>query len=278
MPGMTDKPLPDYANELTAFHEAFEDDLRAVVHSLPISPTMKVLDVGCGDGFYMGLLAERLVSPGRVIGLDVDKAFLNLARANLGEQKLQCDVDFVQGELAKPPAELDEVDLVWCAQSLYSLPEPVPALRQMAELLKPGGTVAVLENDTLHQILLPWPGPLEIGIRAAEYQALKQESKSPQKYYIGRRLPSVFAEAGLETLGFRTQGIDRRAPIDENLQEFLKCYLMQLAERVRPLLERKLLPEFEALVDSDGERWMLRDPNFTMSWINVLVWGRKPLS
>jgi ubiquinone/menaquinone biosynthesis C-methylase UbiE len=269
--------LPDYAQQLTAFHVAFEAELRAAIGALPISPSMKVLDVGCGDGFYTGLLAERLVRPGRVIGLDVDPNFLAVAREQMAAKDVRCQVEFIEAKLNSLPAECLDCDLVWCAQSLYSLPEPVSALRQMAAAVRPGGVVAVLENDTLHQLLLPWPIHLEIAVRAAELKAFSEESRKPSKFYVGRRLPAVFAQAGLEPLGFQTQCIDRQAPLSRHLEGFLESYLQRMHERVHPHIEPKFADELRELSDPASHKFLPRQEWFTVSCVNVLVWGRRPV-
>jgi hypothetical protein len=151
-------------------------------------------------------------------------------------------------------------------------------MRQMKALLRPGGMVAVLENDTLHQLFLPWPSDLELAIRAAELAALARESQRPAKFYIGRRLPSLFAEAGLEPLGFRTQSIDRQAPLDADLSHFLQEYLATLRQRVEGYMETVAYRELEALTEPSSSRCLLNDPNFTMTWVNVLALGRVPLA
>lgn len=272
------EPLPSYAEEIAAFHRAFAAELKGVVAGLPLTPEMRVLDVGCGDGFYMTLFAERLRSPGGITGLDISESYLKLARQNANLLNADCGVDFILGDLSHLPAASSDFDLAWCAQSLYSLPEPVAALRQMAAALRPGGILAVLENDTLHQVLLPWPSHLEIALRAAEFVELARQSHHPGKYYVGRRLPAVFAAAGLEPLGFRTQCIDRQAPLDQDLTQFLDCYLRRLAERVEQHLHRPQARELAQLIDPNHDKYLPRQPYFTMSWLNVLVWGRKPLS
>ena len=273
----TGEELPDYAAQIEAFHLAFAAELKAAIAALPLTPQMKVLDVGCGDGFYTGLLAERLLTPGRVIGLDVDPNFLAVAGRNPAVREARCEVDFVQADLANLPAECQNCDLVWCAQSLYSLPEPIAALRQMMAAAKPGGIVAVLENDTLHQLLLPWPIHLEIAVRAAELLAFSQESHKPSKYYVGRKLPAVFAQAGLEPLGFQTQCIDRQAPLDRNLEAFLQSYLERMHERVSPHIDPQVAGELKELSDPASEKYLPRQDWFTVSCLNVLVWGRRPL-
>jgi SAM-dependent methyltransferase len=241
-------------------------------------PTMRVLDVGCGDGFYLGLLASRLSEAGTAIGLDSNDAYLKVAADQPAVADARCGVELVHGELANLPLEPESCDLVWCAQSLYSLPRPVKALKQMSRALRPGGLIAVLENDTLHQVLLPWPSELELALRAAEFKTFTHASMAPDKYYIGRRLPAVFAEAELEPLTFRTQCIDRRAPLDGDLAAFLQAYLKRLAQRVQPHLPPAVASELSQLIDPGDPRYLLHEPHFTMSWLNVLAVGRKPLN
>lgn len=260
---------------MAAFHRAFAAELRAIIGALPIHSPTHILDVGCGDGFYLGLFAEHLTGDDCLIGFDINPRFLELAASNPIVRAARCDVRLVEGALDKLPLAPQSCDLVWCAQSLYSLPEPVSALRQMAVAAPAGGLIAILENDTLHQLLLPWPSELEIALRTAEHAALLDATRRPGRYYVGRRLPALFAEAGLEPLSFRTQCIDRAAPLDADLVAFLRSYLERLAERVGPYLNPQLVRQFDALRDPDGDDYLLRQPHFTMTWLNMLAIGRK---
>jgi ubiquinone/menaquinone biosynthesis C-methylase UbiE len=269
--------LPSYADQLDAFHMAFEAELRALVQSIPLSPAMQVLDVGCGDGFYMRLLAERLMKPGAVTGLDLSSAFLDLARRRLDEAAPKCDVDFWEAPLTAIYDRREQFDLVWCAQSLYSLPDPLDSVRRMAEAVRPGGFVVILENDTLHQLLLPWPTPVELALRNAEYRALAAETRKAEKYYVGRRLPLLLAEAGLEPLGVRTQASDRMAPLDPALEEFVRGYLADLHERTTPIVDDVVASQLAEYVLPDGPHYLLNQPHFALCWMNVLAWGRKPV-
>lgn len=268
--------LPDYAGEMDAFHRAFERELKILVESLPIRPGMRILDVGCGDGFYLKLLAEHPARPAAVVGVDSNAEYLALAREKQSQGKRACPIEVLSGSLAELPVGRGEFDVVWCAQSLYSFPEPVEALRQMSKAVVPGGLVIVLENDTLHQVFLPWPMHLEIALRAAELLSFAEESRQPGKFYIGRCLPRVFAAAGLQPLGFKTQSIDRAAPLDNELLTFVQTYLERLADRVRGRLDRSLLERFARLICPKGPDWLLAQPQFTMTWLNCLAWGRRP--
>ena len=154
----------------------------------------------------------------------------------------------------------DTFDFVWCAQSLYSLPEPVVVLGYLARVLRPGGIVAVLENDTMHQVFLPWPVSLELPLRTAELRALSEKTRNPSKYYVGRRLPAVFAEAGLEPLKMATRAIDRQAPFGKAEQALLQSYLEEVGNRVAPYLDASLLQKLRQLSDPESPQHMLRQP------------------
>lgn len=280
--------LPDYAEGLDRFHQAFFEELRAVIARLPLAAGMKILDIGCGDGFYTRMLAERLSSVndsasgrgGEVVGIDNNPDFLAVARrrcesaAATSPRISPCR--FVQNDLDRLAGEGPTYDLVWCAQSLYSFPEPVAALKRIAAVLKPGGRVIVLENDTNHQLLLPWPMESELIIRAAEFAALTAESKRPSKFYVGRRLPAVLAESGLEDVAAQTQAIDRAAPLDSPLAAFLQSYLERLAERITPHLDPCHIAAVLDLLSPESDRYLLRRPHFMCTWINVIACGRKP--
>lgn len=271
-----DRRLPAYAAELAAFHSALSTELGSLVAHLPCMSQAEVLDVGCGDGFYMERFAERLDARGGVTGLDVNKAYLALAQQRFATRGHACATDFVLGSLQELQQQWPNAfDLVWCAQGLYSLAEPETAIHEMAAVVRPGGCVAIMENDTLHQVLLPWPPALEIAIRVAEHKALRQESPRPDRYYIGRRLSETLANEGLERVCCRTQCIDRQAPLDEQLQRFLTSYLSRLAERAGPHLDEGAAEALATVLDPASKHYLLARPHVMFTCVNRLAWGFK---
>jgi SAM-dependent methyltransferase len=269
-------PPPDYAAEMKHFHCAFATELKSVVDLLPLTPEMHVIDVGCGDGFYMELFASHLDERGIVTGLDNHGTYLDIARKRLAANGWLCNVQFLKGSLNASPLPAGQADLAWCAQSLFSLPEPCLALRQISEAIHPGGFVAVLENDTLHQLLLPWPPRLELALRRAELAYLSEQEHSPDKYYIARRLPAIFVEAGLEPLNVKVQCSTRQPPFGEHLLAFLDAYLARLAQRVEGRLDHRVAREFARLTDCDSDTHLLRQPTTLIGWLNTIVCGRRP--
>ena len=271
----SEQPLPEYDNQLSGFHRAFERELQAIVNELPLSAEMRVLDLACGDGFYTSRIAERLGSGGFITGADISQAYLSEASVQVSRHDGRAKINFVGATVDRLPFPDDTFDLVWCAQSLYSLPDPVVAIGQMARVVRPGGLVAVLENDTLHQVLLPWPVSLELPLRAAELRLFVEASRNSSKYYIGRRLPAILAAAGLEPLRMTTHAFDRQAPLGEAEQKLLQCYLEEVTKRVAPYLNAALLHELGQLVDPGSSQHLLGQPYLTMTWLNVLAFGRK---
>jgi len=272
---MTERRLPSYDGQLSGFHQAFARELQAIVDELPIGSGMRVLDLACGDGFYTRRIAGRLGSEGSITGVDINLAYLAEARAGAPCRAGCAAIDFVASAFDRLPFQDRTFDLVWCAQSLYSLPDPVVAIGHMARVLRPGGIVAVLENDTLHQVFLPWPVALELPLRAAELRFFQERSRNSTKYYVGRRLPAILAAAGLEPLSMTSHAFDRQAPLGGAERELLQSYLEEVAIRVAAHLDPPLLHELRLLVDPRSSQHLLQLPHLTMTWLSVLALGRK---
>lgn len=267
--------LPDYDDRLNRFHEAFALELRAMIMALPLTPGMRVLDFACGDGFYARCIGERLDGGGCVTGVDINLAYVAEASEEAARVGLGGRTEFVVAAFDDLPFPDDVFDFVWCAQSFFSLPDPVSALRHMRRVLRPGGRVAILENDSVHQVCLPWPVHLELPLRAAELRSFASENANASKFYVGRRLPAVIAAAGFETPTFTTQAIDRQAPLGEPERALLQSYLEDVARRVAPFLAPSLFEELTRLVDPRSPTHLLRDKYLSMTWLNVLAMGRR---
>jgi ubiquinone/menaquinone biosynthesis C-methylase UbiE len=268
--------LPDYAPMLADYHRAYAVELRAMIASLPIAPGDRVLDVACGDGSYAGWLAERVGPKGGVWAVDVLPAFLERARRTTRGTPTSDRIQFVAGDLARLPFAADSFDLAWCAQSLYSLPDPVSSLRTIRRMIRSGGRVAVLENDSMHHVLLPWPVEIELAVRRAELVDFIEESDRPRKFYVGRELCEVFRAAGLVDCKKRTSATNRQAPLSAPERGFLEAYLRDLTDRAGPHLEPTIAAKLDRLVNPASEQYILGGPDLTVTCIDHVVWGTRP--
>jgi 2-polyprenyl-6-hydroxyphenyl methylase/3-demethylubiquinone-9 3-methyltransferase len=113
----------------------------------------KVLDLGCGNGFFSSLL--KLGSPARtVIGLDLDAR--KIAQARLLEKRLE-GLSFGEGDIAEA-AYPGPVDMVSLIDVLYLIPFDVQEriLRRAYDALRPGGRLFLKDMDTRPRWKYAW--------------------------------------------------------------------------------------------------------------------------
>ena len=109
-----------------------------------LQPGMDLLDVGCGPGSLTADLA-RLVSPGRVIGIDSATSPLDEARRAAAEAGVEVEIRVGDAYTIDLPD--DSVDVVHAHQVLQHVADPVAVLREMARVCRPGGLVAARDAD-----------------------------------------------------------------------------------------------------------------------------------
>ena len=104
-------------------------------------PRAAVLDVGCGTGELERLmLSEHLKQ--RIVGVDLSAKMLEIAR-----EKCQAhpNVTFCIASAAALPFADHSFDVVVSASALHYFDQPVLSLGEMRRVLKPGGSVVILD-------------------------------------------------------------------------------------------------------------------------------------
>ncbi len=242
--------LPDYAQRLDALHRALANDFVAIVAQLPLVGGERVLDAGCGDGFFTRLLAARL-GAGRVEALDSSPAYLDLARSRLSDPIAAGRVALVEGDVNRLPFDAASLDVVWSAHSMQSYDDVPAVLREFRRVLRPGGLLAVLESDAMHSIMLPWPPRLELAVREAERRALG-DADDRMGAYFPRYASRLFRAAGFVEFAERHAFIYRPGPLDNELANYVRRYSEDLLTRTRPRLSAELLPILEDIAAAYG--------------------------
>jgi SAM-dependent methyltransferase len=95
---------------------------------------MRVLDIGCGVGVFLGLVADRGAAAS---GLDASEALLAVARRRLPEADLRV------GDMESLPYEDDSFDLVTGFNSFFFATDIEAALREAGRVAKPGAPVVI---------------------------------------------------------------------------------------------------------------------------------------
>jgi len=104
-----------------------------------------VLEAGCGVGAQTVALARN--SPGaQIISIDLSRSSLREARARVDAAGLTA-VQFRQGDIFALPFAPDSFDHIFVCFVLEHLSKPVEALLSLKSVLRPGGTITVIEGD-----------------------------------------------------------------------------------------------------------------------------------
>jgi SAM-dependent methyltransferase len=107
---------------------------EAALARVGLAPGQTVLDVGCGVGAFLRLVAQR---GGRPHGIDASEALLDVARSRLP------DADLRVGDMEALPYPDDTFDLVTGFTSFFFASDIVAALREAGRVAKPGAAIVV---------------------------------------------------------------------------------------------------------------------------------------
>jgi ubiquinone/menaquinone biosynthesis C-methylase UbiE len=136
----------DIARQLEALYR-IRDTIRRrrlVREALGAVPGERIVDVGCGPGFFCVELAEEVGESGIVLGLDTSAAMLALAKRRCAGR---ANVELREAEATHLPAEDGSFDAALCVQVLEYVPDATAALADMRRVLRPGGRVVVWDVD-----------------------------------------------------------------------------------------------------------------------------------
>jgi SAM-dependent methyltransferase len=99
-----------------------------------LEPRRRVLDVGCGAGAFLRLVAGRGARP---FGVDASEALIELARRRLPAADLRV------GDMEALPFEGDTFDLVTGFNAFFFADDIVAALREAGRVAKPAAPVVI---------------------------------------------------------------------------------------------------------------------------------------
>lgn len=103
-----------------------------------------VLDVGCGGGHELAILAERRPDL-RLWGIDRSAAQVVRARGRLGRFGKQVEIQ--EGDALALPFGDDRFDLVMSSGSIKHWPDPAKGLAECVRVLRSGGRLIIAEAD-----------------------------------------------------------------------------------------------------------------------------------
>jgi arsenite methyltransferase len=117
---------------------------RIVREALGAGIGERIVDVGCGPGFYCAELLEEVGPSGSVVGVDTSPPMLELAARRCAGHD---NVELHEADALSLPVEDASVDAAICVQVLEYVADATAALAEMRRCLRPGGRVVIWDVD-----------------------------------------------------------------------------------------------------------------------------------
>lgn len=195
-----------------------------------------VLEAGCGVGAQTVTLAAN--SPKALItSIDISEASVAQARQAV-EAAGFTNVTFQQGDIFNLPFAAESFDHVFVCFVLEHLSEPVRALRVLKGLLKPGGTMTVIEGDHGSTYFYP---ESEYAVRAVQCQ-VELQKRAKGNALIGRALYPLLTEAGFSGVQVSPRMVYVDSSRPQLVDGFTRKTFTAMIEGVRaPALEAGLM-------------------------------------
>lgn len=149
---------------------------KALVELTVSAPLGNLLDIGCGEGRLLKLLASRA---NRVVGVDIDPEARRLARAQVLLAGLP-NCSLRQGDMYSLPFDDDAFDTVILDDVLAEAQRPTEALQEARRLLRTGGRMLMLAS-------VGSQGAAELGERFAAWAAATDLRLAPPRSIPDRK-------------------------------------------------------------------------------------------
>jgi ubiquinone/menaquinone biosynthesis C-methylase UbiE len=249
--------------ELRAESEDQADARAAYLDLLQIAPDDRVLDVGCGSGAVARDVARRLDAGGTVVGLDPSQTLLDVAHSLASREGLAERIEFRVGDARALPTADADFDVALAATVLSHVPDGERAVAEMARAVRPGGRVGVFDLDGDSFVISHPDRDLTRRIVAAWSDHAIVDS------WLGRRLPGLMTEVGLE---------DVRVRAFTPLESGPSAFYATLAERAAELAVR-----VEVITAEEHRRWLdafhaeQAAGRSVTGLTHLFVWARRPL-
>jgi SAM-dependent methyltransferase len=190
-------------------------------------PGTRVLEAGCGVGAQTITLARN--SPNTLF------TSIDISEASIAEAKRKVDalgftnVSFQQGDIFRLPFRPESFDHVFVCFVLEHLSQPVAALNTLKELIRPGGTITVIEGDHGSAYFHP---DSEAAHRAIRCQ-VELQRRAGGNANIGRELYPLLCGAGYSAVRVSPRMVYVDSSRPELVDGFTKKTFTAMIEGVR---------------------------------------------
>jgi len=118
-----------------------------------IAPGWRVVEVGAGSGVVARDLARMVGPRGHVVGVDRSRVLLAAARRRAREEGLGARLEFRRGDATALPLGSGRFDCALAVTVLLHVARPLAMLHELVRVTRPGGVVALQDQDFGTQVL-----------------------------------------------------------------------------------------------------------------------------
>lgn len=200
----------------------------------------RVLEAGCGTGAQTVILAAN--SPGAVItSIDISPESIRRAGEHVRDAGIT-NVIFQTGDIFRLPFAPQSFDHVFVCFVLEHLADPGRALAALRPLIRPGGTITVIEGDHGSAYFHPKSVAADTAIRCLV--TLQQEAGG--NALIGRELSPLLVRAGYADVHVSPRQVYVDASRPELVEGFTRQTFTAMVEGVRDtVLDRGMMTPAE---------------------------------
>ena len=264
----------DYTSKLRLFNAFAAPELDQAIRSLGLRAGMRLLDAGCGTGEMLQRLRDVAGPRADIIGIDLSAAHVRAARG-----AVDGSITIIEGDLMTAPLPPAGFDLIWSANTINHLRDPIAGLRHLTTLLRDRGRIAIGQSSLLPELYFAWDSRLERLTREAVRRYYEDRYALGEHGLDGaRNLLGWMHGALLRNITARTLVIERTAPLDHADQAYLLEAIFKgtWGERLRPFLSTSDYEALRRLCAPDDPAFALRRPDFHFIQTFTLMVGEKP--
>jgi ubiquinone/menaquinone biosynthesis C-methylase UbiE len=172
-------------------------------------PCDAFLDAGCGDGRHLAAIAAAGYRPARVVGTDISERILETARATAAELA----PELIRANLEALPLQDSSFDLVLCTQVVEHLIDVEAGMRELARVLRPGGTLILTTDNRRRYVSKTLAAPRTAVVRALRLRHRYVHFDFPHAEFTREEVGALLRSAGLEVVSTETFRFSIARPI-----------------------------------------------------------------
>ena len=169
-----------------------------------------ILDIATGTG-DMAILANELLHPSEIIGIDISDNMLKIAKEKISQRKMSDTIKLINADSESLPFSNNHFDAVISAFALRNFEHLEQSVSEMFRVLKPNGKLVIIDlcnpvKSPMKQLfwcykkmIMPIIGRIMTNTDSAYNYLPHTMSVIPQ----GREMCNIFSKAGFTSMGYK---------------------------------------------------------------------------